>query len=124
MSTNHIDLEASKSDGVTFVKLSGRARAETIVRLLNELNTLAERDSSLRVLIAEADLGAGFVGPGVIGRVAKAWRKASALRTIRIARVRFQHRRLRPQPHVSGPRGRSRAGERVQRPHACKGLAP
>lgn len=85
MSTYHIDLDGSKADGVLLVKLSGRAQAETIVKLLNELNALAERDSSLRVLIDETDLGAGFVGPNDIGRIAQAWRKADALRSIRIA---------------------------------------
>ena len=81
----HIDLEGSKADGVVFVKLSGRAHTETIVKLLDELNALAELDSSLRVLIDETDLGAGFVGPSDIGRIAQAWRKAGALRSIRIA---------------------------------------
>ena len=85
MSTYHIDLDASKADGVTVVKLSGRAQAETIVRLLEELNALAERDSSLRVLIDETDLGAGLVGPSDIGRIAQAWKKAAALRSVRIA---------------------------------------
>ena len=85
MSTYHIDLDASKADGVTLVKLSGRAQAETIVRLLEELNALAERDASLRVLIDETDLGAGLVGPSDIGRIAQAWKKAAALRSVRIA---------------------------------------
>jgi hypothetical protein len=40
------------------VKLSGRAHAETIVKLLEELNALAERDPAVRVLIDETDLGA------------------------------------------------------------------
>jgi hypothetical protein len=85
MSTYHIDLDASKADGVLLVKLSGRAQAETIVRLLEELNALAERDSSLRVLIDETDLGAGLVGPSDIRRIAQAWKKAAALRSVRIA---------------------------------------
>ena len=85
MSTYHIDLDASKADGVLLVKLSGRAQAETIVRLLEELNALAEQDSSLRVLIDETDLGAGLIGPGDIGRIAQAWKKAAALRSVRIA---------------------------------------
>jgi len=85
MSIYRIDLEESKEDGIVLVKLTGRAHAETIVKLLVELNSLAERDSSLRVLIDETDLGAGFVGPSDIGRIAQAWREAVALRSIRIA---------------------------------------
>jgi hypothetical protein len=85
MATYHIDLEASKAGGVMLVKLSGRAQAETIVKLLNELNALAERDSSVRVPIDETDLGAGFVGPSDIGRIAKAWQKAAALRAERVS---------------------------------------
>jgi hypothetical protein len=85
MSIYRIDREEPKEDGIVLVKLTGRAHAETIVKLLVELNSLAERDSSLRVLIDETDLGAGFVGPSDIGRIAQAWRKAAALRSIRIA---------------------------------------
>ena len=84
MSIYRID-EDSKEDGITLVKLSGRAQAETIVELLVELNALAERDSSLRVLIDETDLGAGFVGPSDIGRIAQVWRTPAALRSVRIA---------------------------------------
>ena len=83
MSIYLIDRE-DNVDSIVIVKLSGRAQAETIVKLLDELNALAERDSSLRVLIDET-LGAGFVGPSDIGRIAQAWRKAAALRSIRIA---------------------------------------
>lgn len=85
MSMYHIALASSSDDGIVVVKLSGRAQAETIVKLLVELNALAERDPAVRVLIDETELGAGFVGPSDIGRIAGAWRKASALRTVRIA---------------------------------------
>jgi hypothetical protein len=85
MSLYRIDPESSNEDGLVFVKLSGRAQADAIVKLLKELNALAERDPALRVLIDETDLGAGFVGPSDIGRIADAWRKATALRTVRIA---------------------------------------
>jgi hypothetical protein len=85
MSTYLIDLEASSEDGVIHVKLSGRARPETIVRLLDERHALAERDSSLRVLVDETDLGAGLIGPRDIGRIVQAWPKATALRSVRIA---------------------------------------
>ena len=85
MSVYRIDLEDSKEDGIVLVRLSGRAHAETIVKLLDELNALAEREPAMRVLIDESDLAAGLVGPSDIGRIAQAWRKAAALRSIRIA---------------------------------------
>ncbi len=68
-----------------FVRLSGRAEAERILRLLDELSALAERNTSLRVLIDETGLGAGFVGPADIGRIISAWRRATALRSARTA---------------------------------------
>ena len=85
MSMYRIDPEDSREEGIVLVKLSGRAQADSIVKLLDELNILAEREPALRVLIDETDLGAGFVGPSDIGRIAKAWRKAVALRSVRIA---------------------------------------
>jgi hypothetical protein len=85
MSMYRIDREDSKEDGIVLVKLSGRAHAETVVKLLVELNALAEREPAVRVLIDETDLGAGLIGPSDIGRIAQAWRKAAALRSIRIA---------------------------------------
>ena len=85
MSMYLIDPASSREDGIVFVKLTGRAQAETIVKLLSELNALAEREPAVRVLIDETELGAGFVGPSDIGRIAQAWRKAVALRSVRIA---------------------------------------
>jgi hypothetical protein len=85
MSIYRIDRENSIDDRIVLVKLSGRAQADNIVKLLEELNALAERDPAVRVLIGETDLGAGFVGPSEIGKIARAWRDAAALRTIRIA---------------------------------------
>ena len=85
MSSYRIDPADSNADGLILVTLSGRAQADTIVKLLNELNALAQGDPALRVLIDETNLGAGFVGPSDIGRIAKSWREAAALRTVRIA---------------------------------------
>jgi hypothetical protein len=85
MSSYRIDPADSNADGLILVTLSGRAQADTIVKLLNELNVLAEGDPALRVLIDETDLGAGFVGPSDIGRIARAWKNAAALRKSRIA---------------------------------------
>jgi hypothetical protein len=84
MSMYRIDRE-DNDDSIVLVKLSGRAHAETIVKLLDELNALAEREPGVLVLIDETDLGAGLIGPSDIGRIAQAWRKAGALRSIRIA---------------------------------------
>ena len=80
-----IDREDSSEDGIVLVKLSGRAQAETIVKLLQELDALAEREPAVRVLIDETDLDACFVGPSDIGKIAQAWRKGASLRAIRIA---------------------------------------
>lgn len=85
MSTYQIDPESSNDGRFIFVRLSGRAEAETILRLLDELSALAERNISLRVLIDETGLGAGFVGPADIGRIISAWRRATGLRSTRIA---------------------------------------
>ena len=85
MSSYQIDPESPKDERFTFVKLSGRAEAETILRLLDELSALAERNSSLRILIDETGLGAGLVGPADIRRIIAAWRRATALSSTRIA---------------------------------------
>jgi len=83
MSSYRIDLGDSNEDGIVLVTLSGRAQADSIVKLLDELNVLAGRDPALRVLIDETEL-AGFVGPSDIGRIARAWKSATALRQSRI----------------------------------------
>src|SRR5438874_551621 len=62
------------------VVLRGRARRSRARR-----RPLAERDPVVRVLIDETELGAGYVGPRDIGRIADAWQKAAALHSIRIA---------------------------------------
>ena len=62
MSIYRID-EDSNEDRIVLVQLSGRAQAETIVKLLEDLNAHAERDPATLVLIDETDLGAGIVGP-------------------------------------------------------------
>lgn len=85
MSSYQIDPEPSTDERFTFVRLSGRAEAETILKLLDELSALAERNASLRVLIDETSLGAGFIGPADIGRIIAAWRRATALGSTRIA---------------------------------------
>src|SRR5678815_4956678 len=76
MSSYQIDPEPSTDERFTFVKLSGRAEPETILKLLDELSALAERNTSLRILIDETSLGAGFIGPADIGRADEAGAQA------------------------------------------------
>jgi hypothetical protein len=52
---------------------SGRAQADTIVNLLDELSVLPEREPALRVLIDETELGAGFVSVLNDQARARAW---------------------------------------------------
>jgi hypothetical protein len=85
VSSYQIDPEPSTDKRFTFVRLSGRAEADTILKLLDELSALAERNTSLRVLIDETGLGAGFIGPADIRRIIAAWRRATALGSTRIA---------------------------------------
>ena len=78
-------IEVSKAERLIRVKISGRPGQQSIVKMLAELNTLAERDSSLSVLIDETELDPGFVGPGDMERFVAAWRAGSALRSTRLA---------------------------------------
>ena len=87
MSTYEIHRKTADDQGLTLVTLSGRAEAEAILRLLDELRALAEGDASLRVLIDENGLAPGFVGPTDIQKIISAWRRATALRTTRVAVV-------------------------------------
>jgi hypothetical protein len=71
----------------------------------------------------KTDLGAGFVGPSDIGRIAQAWRKAAALRSIRIAAFASN-------PVICGldrvfkVSRTERKGDRFQRSRTSEGLAP
>jgi hypothetical protein len=85
MSMYEIGPKSADGQGITLVSLSGRAEAETVLRLLDELSTLAEGNGSLRVLIDETGLGPGFVGPTDIQKILVAWRRATSLRTTRVA---------------------------------------
>ena len=80
-----IEPKSADDQGIIVVCLSGRAEAETILRLLDELVRLAEKNASLRVLIDETGLGPGFVGPADIQKILAAWRRATSLRTTRVA---------------------------------------
>lgn len=83
--TNQISVEVSRPERLILVKLSGRPKPESIVKMLDELNTLIAQDASLRVLIDEDDLRPSFIGPGDIGRFVNAWKRGTALRSTRIA---------------------------------------
>jgi hypothetical protein len=78
-------IEVSKADRLIRVKLSGRPQQQSIVKMLGDLNVLAEQDSSLSVLIDETELDPRFVGPGDMERFVAAWRSGSALRSTRLA---------------------------------------
>jgi hypothetical protein len=80
-----ISSEISKDVHLILVKLSGRPKPDSIVRMLDQVNALIARDPSLDVLIDEDDLAPSFIGPGDIGRFVDAWRRAGALRSSRIA---------------------------------------
>ena len=87
MSKYEIHQKTADDQGLTMVTLSGRAEAEAILRLLDELRALAEGDASLRVLIDENGLAPGFVGPTDIQKIVTAWRRATSFRTTRVAVV-------------------------------------
>ena len=87
MSMYEIDRNVHDAKGFIQVALSGRAEPDTILRLLEELRTIAEGNPSLRVLIDESHLGPGFIGPADIQKIIAAWRRATSLRTTRVAVV-------------------------------------
>jgi hypothetical protein len=80
-----ISIEVLKAEHLILVKLTGRPRPESIVGMLEDVNTLIEQDPALSVLIDENDLRPSFVGPGDIVRFVDAWRRSAALRKSRIA---------------------------------------
>jgi len=80
-----ITIEVAKDAGLILVGLSGAPGQEAIVRMLDELNTIATREGSSGVLIDETALDPAVVGPGDMERFVQAWRGGSALRSIRLA---------------------------------------
>jgi hypothetical protein len=83
--TVKISSEILKDEHVILVKLSGRPKSNSIITMLDELDTLIAQDPSFDVLIDEDDLLPSFVGPGDIGRFVETWKRSSALRASRIA---------------------------------------
>jgi hypothetical protein len=80
-----ISTEVSSDERLILVKLSGAPQAASIVTMLDEVNTLVAQDPSRGVLIDETELRPSFIGPGDIGRFVDAWRRATALRSTRLA---------------------------------------
>ena len=85
MSAYTIAPAAPDDQGLTLVNLSGNADAETILGLLAELSARAEHDALLRVLLDENGLRPGLILPSDIQRIIAAWRRATALRSTRVA---------------------------------------
>ena len=85
MDASDITIEVAKDAGLILVGLSGAPGQEAIVRMLDELNTIATREGSSGVLIDETALDPAVVGPGDMERFVQAWRGGSALRSIRLA---------------------------------------
>lgn len=77
--------EVSIDERAILVKISGTPKPESIIKMLDELNTAVEQHPLFGVLIDESDLHPGFVGPGDIGSFVAAWRRGNALRSTRIA---------------------------------------
>ena len=78
-------IEVAKPERMIRVRISGSPAQQSIVDMLKELNALAEKDSSLSVLIDETELDPRFVRPGDMERFVAAWRAGSALRSTRLA---------------------------------------
>ena len=87
MSTHKIDVIVEDGNEVTIVTLSGLADPAGIHALLTELDSLAQQGAALRLLLDETDLQAGLMGLSDIQDIVGDWRKASALKSRRIAVV-------------------------------------
>jgi hypothetical protein len=87
VSTHTIDVIVEDGNDATMVTLSGLATPAGIHALLMELDGLAQQGAALRLLLDETDLTAGLMGLGDIHDIVGDWRKASALKSRRIAVV-------------------------------------
>jgi hypothetical protein len=84
---SEISIEVAKGSALILVRVSGAPHQEAIVKMLEDLNTIATREGSTGVLIDETALDPSVVGPGAMDRFVGAWRQAPALRTVRLAVV-------------------------------------
>ena len=80
-----IGAEGDAGNAIVVVKLSGSADAPGVHALITELQALALRQGTLRILMDESDLQPGLVGFSDIAEMVRDWRTAPNLRSSRIA---------------------------------------
>ena len=80
-----IEAEGEAGNAIVVVKLSGHADAPSVCALITELQALALRQGTLRILLDESDLQPGLVGFSEIAEMVRDWRTAPDLRSSRIA---------------------------------------
>jgi hypothetical protein len=80
-----IEAEGETGDAIVVVKLSGHADPPSIHALITQLQALALRQGTLRILVDETDLEPGLVGFSDIAEMVRDWRTAPNLRSSRIA---------------------------------------
>ena len=85
MLTHKIEVVVEGGNDITIVTLSGLAEPAGIHALLTELDSMAQQGAALRLLLDETDLRAGVMGLSDIQDIVGEWRKASALKSRRIA---------------------------------------
>jgi len=83
--THKIEVVVEGGNDITIVTLSGLAEPAGIHALLTELDSMAQQGAALRLLLDETDLRAGVMGLSDIQDIVGEWRKASALKSRRIA---------------------------------------
>jgi hypothetical protein len=87
VSTHAITFSVEDGNDVAIVTLSGHAAPADIHALLMELEGLAQRRLTMRLLVDESDLSAGLMGFKDMHDIASDWRGATALRSRKIAIV-------------------------------------
>lgn len=97
---HEVSMKVSKTERLIRVKVSGRPPQESIVMMLNMLNTTVEQNSSLSVLVDETELDPRFVGPGDMARFVAAWRGGRALRSTNLAVFVSNGANVRPESPV------------------------
>jgi hypothetical protein len=72
-------------DEIVVVKVSGPADAASVRALITELDALAQKRGTLRILVDQTDMQPGLLGFSDIAEMVSDWRKAPALRSSRFA---------------------------------------
>ncbi len=80
-----IDFQSEAGDEIVVVKVSGPADAASVRALITELEALAQRRGTLRILVDQTDMQPGLLGFNDIAEMVSDWRRAPALRSSRIA---------------------------------------